>query len=150
MTRPLASESPNEAVITLDPDLSRNCHRLCRINDAYVLLHKNAWVPWLILVPNTTENEMYKMPAELQRKTQATINQLAAFSETYFSADKLNIATIGNIVPQLHIHIIARFKADSWWPEPVWGKPECKPYPEGIVDEIRQAVKHALDIPDSD
>ena len=56
------------------------------------------------------------------------INKLAKFIKTYFKADKINIANLGNIVAQLHIHVIARYKDDKAWPDPVWGKYPQKKY----------------------
>lgn len=68
------------------------------------------------------------------------IDQLAAFVEAHFNADKLNIATIGNIVPQLHIHVIGRFHNDFCWPAPVWGQSERADYTPQRLEQIHQAL----------
>ena len=124
----------------LNPQLQADCYLLGTIDGNTLLLHKNALVPWFILVPDTEEAELFKLPAAHQSNVQSCINQLALFVEQYFTADKLNIATIGNIVPQLHIHIIGRHINDFCWPKPVWGEQESAQYtPKDI-----QAIKHAL------
>lgn len=126
--------------IELHHRLEQDCHILGQLNDCLLLLFKNATVPWFILVPDTLHNELYKMPPEQQARVNEDMARVAAFVENHFKSDKLNIATIGNIVPQLHIHIIGRFTHDLWWPEPVWGQAGIQPYSEEQLSEIRQAL----------
>lgn len=128
---------------TLHPTLAADCHLLGQLQQNYLLLHSNALVPWFILVPDTQQNEIYKLPAPQQLEINKLMQQLAAFTEDYFSCDKLNIATIGNLVPQLHIHIIGRFHSDPWWPAPVWGQPESEAYAPQKIAEIKQALVKA-------
>jgi len=108
-------------MLTLHPQLQADCYEPGTINSSLLLLHKNALVPWFILVPNTHENELFKLePAHQQLK-----------------AEKLNIATIGNIVPQLHIHIIGRHSDDFCWPAPVWGQSEFAHYTPQKLQRIK-------------
>lgn len=125
---------------TLHAQLQADCHVLGMTGDCILLLHKNALIPWFILVPDTTEKELFKLGAEQQNRIQASINSLAHFVEQQFKTDKLNIATIGNIVPQLHIHIIGRFTDDFCWPAPVWGQAGSADYTEGKLQNIKQAL----------
>jgi len=126
--------------VKLHPQLAADCYLLGTIKTSTLLLHKNALIPWFILVPNTDKNELYKLSTEHQQSIQLEVNALAAFTETYFNSDKLNIASIGNIVPQLHIHIISRKVTDFCWPSPVWGKMESMEYTSKQLETITQAL----------
>ena len=125
--------------VKLHSQLQSDCYTLGQINGSTLLLHKNALIPWFILVPDTTVNELYKLEENHQIRVQKTITQLANFVETHFETDKLNIATIGDIVPQLHIHVIGRFTDDFCWPAPVWGQADFAEYNEQDLQSIKQA-----------
>ncbi len=127
----------------LHPTLANDCHLMGMNPAGHLLLHKNATVPWLILVPHTELNEIYKLPDVQQSTVNSQLKQLAAFSEAHFVCDKLNIASIGNVVPQLHIHIISRYTSDPWWPQPVWGQTEFRAYADTEVEALRQALTKA-------
>jgi diadenosine tetraphosphate (Ap4A) HIT family hydrolase len=104
-----------------------------------VLLMNNAMFPWVILVPKRMEiTEIMDLP---QAERTILMEEIAATSkvmkETYWP-DKINVAALGNVVPQLHIHVIARFKTDDVWPEPVWGK--------GKREYTEQSLREALEI----
>lgn len=126
--------------VILHPQLQADCYQLGQVNTSTLLLHKNALVPWFILVPDTIQNEIFKLEADHQLSIQNEINQVASFVERFFKTDKLNIATIGNIVPQLHIHIIGRFKSDFCWPAPVWGQPDSTDYDAQNLQQIKQSL----------
>ena len=126
--------------VQLHPQLSHDCIQLGKVNNSLLLLHKNSLVPWFILVPDTCENEIFKLPVSQQTSVNNEIMTIAAFVEKHFNADKMNIATIGNIVPQLHIHIIARFNDDYCWPKPVWGQSQSSKY----LDIDLQTIKDTL------
>lgn len=131
--------------IQLHPQLSADCIQLGYINSSFLLLHKNSLVPWFILIPDTTENELFKLPLPQQLVVNNEISKLAQFVESHFNADKLNIATIGNIVPQLHVHIIARYFDDAFWPKPVWGQAETSEYTKQEINKIKDTL-HAQKI----
>ncbi len=101
----------------------------------YSGLHKNALVPWLILVPKTNEIELFNCEPQFKRTIRKTVDNLATFSQSYFNADKMNIATLGNVVSQLHIHIIARKTDDFAYPDPVWGKNGFSAYSKKTKDK---------------
>ncbi len=128
---------------SLHQQLQNDCINLGPVNNCTLLLHKNALLPWFILVPHTKQTEIYKIDASQQLQLQQTINQLAKFVEDSFKTDKLNIATIGNIVPQLHIHIIGRFKNDFCWPKPVWGQTDSNDYSDNKIQSIKQLLINA-------
>lgn len=124
----------------IHPQLQQDCYQLGKLQACTLLLHKNALVPWFILLPPTEQRELYQLEPALQQLVQDDINQIAAYVEAHFHPDKLNIATIGNIVPQLHIHIVGRFHNDFCWPAPVWGQSGRDDYTPQDIAAIRQVL----------
>ena len=97
----------------------------------------NAHYSWFILVPKTSETEWFQLSAELQQTLNARINQLSRWIKEALHADKLNTAIIGNVVEQMHIHIIGRKHNDIAWPAVVWGREERLAYSD---DEIQRLI----------
>lgn len=126
--------------IELHPQLKADCYQLGYVKSSILLLHKNALIPWFILVPDTNQNEIFKLEKTQQLSVHEEINSIAHFVEQHFKADKINIATIGNIVPQLHVHIIARHTDDFCWPNPVWGQTKSGEYSESDVLSLKQTL----------
>jgi diadenosine tetraphosphate (Ap4A) HIT family hydrolase len=89
-----------------------------------VLLKNEKSFIWFLLVPRRNNIvELTDLTISDQQLLLAEINQLSTIIENEFKPDKINIATIGNQVPQLHVHVVGRFKTDSLWPESIWQKP---------------------------
>ena len=87
---------------------------------------------WLIIVPKRDGlREWHHLPTDEQRQLLTQVNALAGQLETVTGADKINIGALGNMVPQLHIHVIARFEGDPCWPGPVWGQGQPELWAEG-------------------
>ena len=92
--------------------------RLCEIR----LMNDSNW-PWVLLVPRVAGvREIYQLAPEQQRQLLAESSLLGEGMMALFGGDKLNVAALGNMVPQLHLHHIVRFDGDPAWPGPVWGK----------------------------
>ncbi|EXJ14347.1 HIT domain-containing protein [Imhoffiella purpurea] len=128
----------------LHPRLMADTHVLCESVSTVLLLMDNALLPWFILVPKTDRTELHRLEPGLRRSVRDETDRLAAFVESEFAPDKLNIATIGNLVPQLHIHVIARYRSDPCWPAPVWGRPERRDYEHGQVERLRARVLETM------
>lgn len=105
----------------LHPRLGADCHRLGRIGHCELLLNRNAAVPWFILVPHTGVLELFDLDPPLRAELEAAGDALARWLKRRFGCDKVNVAAIGNLVPQLHVHIVGRRAGDACWPLPVWG-----------------------------
>jgi diadenosine tetraphosphate (Ap4A) HIT family hydrolase len=87
-----------------------------------VLLSKEALGPWLILVPRKEDlTEIHHLPEDEQYQLIRESSAVATLLEDNYQADKINVGALGNLVPQLHVHHIARFKVDVAWPGPIWG-----------------------------
>jgi diadenosine tetraphosphate (Ap4A) HIT family hydrolase len=128
----------------LDPRLAADCHLLGRLKLCRVLLMDNALLPWFILVPETDRTEIIDLESDTQALLYGEINLVAAFVERRFAPHKLNIAAIGNIVRQLHVHIVGRYENDYAWPGVVWGRPERSPYAADDVKSIGQGLADSL------
>ncbi len=108
---------------SLHPTLKRDTHRIARLSLCDALLMDNALYPWVILVPRVEgASEIIDLSETDQRRLLEETAHVSDAMKRLFSPDKLNIAALGNQVPQLHMHIIARFRHDPAWPNPVWGK----------------------------
>ena len=104
---------------------------LCRL-----LLMNDRQYPWTILVPRRAGlREIYELHESDQLRFWRESAQLSKTLMTAFSGDKLNVAALGNMVPQLHVHHIVRFKGDPAWPAPVWGKHPAQPYEGAMLNE---------------
>ncbi len=113
---------------------------LCR-----VLLMNDSRYPWLILVPRCEDvSEMFELtPAQQQQLWQET-SHAGRVLKNIFQADKINIATLGNVVKQLHMHVVVRMQGDDAWPAPVWGKGSALAYTEEAIKDIRQRLEVGL------
>ena len=109
------------ASFTLHPQLAADCHVLGRCGPIHVLLHRTAQLPWLLLVPETTETELHRLPSALRADLDALAGALGEQLLQDFACEKLNVAAIGNVVPQLHLHVVGRRRDDPLWPRVVWG-----------------------------
>jgi diadenosine tetraphosphate (Ap4A) HIT family hydrolase len=115
---------------------------------SFWLLLNNQNFPWFILVPKTDKQELFELSAQAQKRLQAKTNQLSRFITEQFPFDKLNIASIGNIVRQLHIHVIARSASDPCWPGVVWGTKHVTKYKQDDVEAIKEALQYFLSTSD--
>jgi diadenosine tetraphosphate (Ap4A) HIT family hydrolase len=129
----------------LHPQLARDCRRLGRLPLCHVLLHRNGAVPWFILVPEVAERELYRVVGPARAALDREVDAVAAFVFDHFPVEKLNVAAIGNLVPQLHIHVVGRRSDDACWPQPVWGHlTQEHPYREQEVARVTEALAAAL------
>lgn len=118
----------------LHPQLAADCFVLGRRGPIQVLLHRTAQLPWLLLVPETTATELHRLPAGSRQALQDLADQLGQRLLEDFACEKLNVAAIGNVVPQLHLHVVGRRRDDPLWPRVVWGN--LAPGPERSGDEV--------------
>ncbi|MGB5147391.1 MAG: HIT family protein [Porticoccaceae bacterium] len=132
---------------TLHRQLAEDCHVLGETATALVLLHRNATVPWLILVPRTTHGEFLELPDALRASLLDDCARLARYIQSRHGAEKINFASIGNLVPQLHLHVVGRHASDACWPLPVWGHLNATAtYSDAEVTIIREEIRDALGI----
>ncbi len=129
----------------LDSRLERDGARIGHFPLCWLLLMHDSNYPWFVLVPDRDgAREIHDLSRADQIQLIDESSALARALEKAFSPDKLNIAALGNIVAQLHIHHIVRYKGDPAWPEPVWGKHPPVPYEPGGWAHRALALREAL------
>ncbi|QVM90187.1 HIT domain-containing protein [Pseudomonas entomophila] len=132
-------------MFTLDSRLQQDSLVLGDLPLCRLLLSKDANYPWFILVPRRADvSELFELDEADQRQLWEETTALAEALKDAFAADKMNIATLGNVVSQLHMHVIVRRHGDAAWPAPVWGKVPAVDYTPEQVEGIRQRVSVLL------
>lgn len=129
----------------LHPQLAADCIPIAEAPLSRLLLSKDARYPWFILVPRRADiREIYELSEADQAQLLLESSTLGKAAMQAFAGDKLNVAALGNMVPQLHVHHIVRYKTDAAWPGPVWGQHPAVAYDEaGRADRI-QSLKTRL------
>lgn len=129
----------------LHPTLAADCHLLGSWQDLRILLHRDAHVRWFILVPETEAAEWHELPPALRERLSEASSAISYMLKAELACDKVNIAAIGNLVPQFHFHVIGRRRSDPYWPGVVWGRvvPGAV-YADGELDALRAGVFAAL------
>lgn len=124
----------------LHEQLAVDTHPLTTWSLCDVRLMDDSNYPWLVLVPRVADaREMIELGAEQRRTLVEEIDRASRLLRDVFRPFKLNVAALGNLVPQLHVHVIARFEDDPAWPKPVWGTAAARPYePEELVRRIER------------
>lgn len=132
--------------LTLDPRLAADTLSLADLPLCRALLMNDARYPWVILVPRRESvSEVYELDAADQAQLWREATALGEVLNRAFQGDKLNIATLGNVVGQLHLHLVVRFEHDAAWPGPVWGKGEAEPYTPEQQRERRELILAHMD-----
>ena len=130
----------------LDSRLQQDTVVVGRFDLSLVLLHKDANYPWCILVPQREDvREIHHLDVEDQVQLVHESSHLAEVMTDLFRPIKMNVAALGNLVSQLHIHHIARFEDDPAWPAPVWGKVEAKVYEKDELTRCIRRLRSALE-----
>jgi diadenosine tetraphosphate (Ap4A) HIT family hydrolase len=135
------------ATFALDPRLAGDTLAVCDLPLSTVRLMNDARFPWLILVPRRVDtSELLDLdPADRLRLWDEVASASQALAEIA-KPKKLNVAAIGNIVAQLHVHIVARHESDAAWPRPVWGVGVAESYQTSAAEELIVAVRRALQV----
>ena len=130
---------------SLDPQLAADNVAAGDLPLCRVLVSRDANYPWLVLVPRRAERvELGDLADAEQAVLMAEITRCGAALREITGAHKLNVAALGNVVRQLHVHVIARFPGDPAWPGPVWGAVPAKAYEDPALDEFVRRLRAAL------
>ncbi|PHS27454.1 MAG: HIT family protein [Methylophaga sp.] len=125
----------------LDPRLDQDTIAIGNFSLCKVLLMNDARYPWVILVPRLTGlTEVFQLNDPQQLQLMKESNFVAEKLKQWAQADKMNVAALGNVVSQLHIHHVVRFSGDETWPAPVWGKGQAVQYTEAERDAVCQQL----------
>ncbi|HHF2977870.1 TPA: HIT family protein [Vibrio diabolicus] len=131
----------------LHPQLAKDTSVIGHFQLCVALLHKDNAVPWVILVPKRENlKELHHLPMQEQQQFLLESQAVSQALEATFRPDKLNLGALGNMVPQLHIHHIARFKDDMAWPGPVWGNTKGEFRTDEEQEEILKRIRNVLSL----
>ena len=126
---------------SLHPQLAKDTATACDLALSRVLAMNDAEFPWLILVPRRTSvSEIIDLGDE-QAILMEELSLISRVLKDETRCDKLNVAAIGNVVPQLHVHVVARRKDDAAWPEPVWGAVPRRAYEADAMQRFVAAIR---------
>ena len=122
---------------SLHPLLIDSTIELAQLPLSTLLLSNDKQYPWFILVPRVADiQDIYQLADQEQSQLLAESSLLSRLLMKLYQGEKMNVAAIGNICPQLHLHHIVRFKDDIAWPAPVWGFKQAVPYSENEINEV--------------
>jgi diadenosine tetraphosphate (Ap4A) HIT family hydrolase len=131
--------------ISLDPRLAADSIAIGKLALCEVRLQDDARFPWLILVPQRDRlTELFDLPEAERTTAMEEIAQCGAALRAVTQCLKINVGALGNIVRQLHIHIVARNEDDDAWPGPVWGVGRRKPYDAAAREDLIARLRSAL------
>ena len=129
----------------LDPRLADDTLPLGRLTLSRLLLMNDCQYPWLILVPEQPGlSELFDLAEGDRQRLMQEIATVAAALADVCRPSKINVGALGNIVRQLHVHVVARSDSDPAWPGPVWGKLPPSPYSEDAAAHWRQRLTVAM------
>jgi diadenosine tetraphosphate (Ap4A) HIT family hydrolase len=134
-----------KSMFELHPRLAEDSLVIGRFDLSLLLLSKDANYPWCILVPQVDDVfEIHHLSEEEQVQLIRESCRLSEVMTSLFDAHKMNVAALGNVVRQLHVHHIARFEDDLAWPQPIWGKLPAKAYGADQLAERIKRLQNAL------
>ena len=129
----------------LHSKLAADTFEVLSLEVSQLLLMNDARYPWLILVPRVSGmRDLHNLSTKQYQAVTQEIVQVSEVLESLAQAHKMNVGALGNMVPQLHIHIIARQTNDAAWPAPVWGVGEAQPYSEDAAKTLIQKIASKL------
>ena len=136
-------------MFTLHPQLAKDTFKIGDLPLSTVLLCNDANYPWVILVPRQNGIcEAFELKDTEQKQLMVESNGIAKLMSQHFDADKMNVAALGNQVPQLHVHHIVRYQNDDAWPGPIWGAVPNKPYSEERKEALLEALRQLSSVLD--
>jgi diadenosine tetraphosphate (Ap4A) HIT family hydrolase len=129
----------------LDPRLESDSIGIAPIGLCELRLSKDSRWPWLILIPRRAEmTEIFELTPLDQVLLTFEVEMVAAALKKITGATKINVGALGNVVRQLHVHVVARFEGDANWPGPIWGFGTAEPYEDGKRDQFIATLREAL------
>ena len=126
--------------------LQRDAIELLALPLSTLLLMNDSNYPWFVLVPRVDNiQDIYQLDWEQQQQFLNESSMLSEILMQLFKGTKMNVAALGNVCPQLHVHHIVRFEEDISWPKPVWGQVPMKAYTLTELENLKEKVLPALD-----
>jgi diadenosine tetraphosphate (Ap4A) HIT family hydrolase len=140
-----------EMIFTLHQQLAKDGIELADFPLCKLLLCNDSAYPWFILVPKVADiSEIYQLDWQQQQQLLNESSLLSELLMQVFAGDKMNVAALGNVVEQLHVHHVVRFKSDAQWPKPIWGQQALTPYSDEEVTALKAKLLPQLAVIFSD
>ena len=132
---------------SLHSQLAKDCFELAELPLCKLLLCNDSAYPWFILVPKVNDiTDIYQLDWQQQQQLLNESSLLSELLMQVFSGDKMNVAALGNVVEQLHVHHIVRYKKDASWPKPIWGQQPLTPHTDEELAELKAKLLPQLSI----
>lgn len=132
---------------TLHQQLINDCFELAEFPLCKLLLCNDSAYPWFILVPKVADiTDIYQLEWQQQQQLLNESSLLSELLMQVFAGDKMNVAALGNVVEQLHVHHVVRFRSDVSWPKPIWGQQPTTPYTDAEFTELKAKVLPKLSV----
>lgn len=133
----------------LHPQLANDCYELATFPLCKLLLCNDSAYPWFILVPKVNNiSDIYQLDWQQQQQLLNESSLLSELLMQVFGGDKMNVAALGNVVEQLHVHHVVRYKTDASWPKPIWGQQPLTPYADdelvSLKEKLLPQISHIL------
>ena len=126
---------------SINPQLEQDSIFLDRWTLCDVRLINDQQYPWILLIPRREGvRDLHELTQEDYLQLMKESRRLSETMQTVFQSEKMNVAALGNVVPQLHLHHIARYQSDPAWPKPVWGVFPMQPYSNEQLQEIKEKL----------
>lgn len=135
------------STFSLHPQLEKDCYELADFPLSKLLLCNDSAYPWFILVPKVNDiTDIYQLDWQQQQQLLNESSMLSELLMQVFEGDKMNVAALGNVVEQLHVHHIVRFKTDVCWPKPIWGQQSLTPYSSDELSQLKEKLLPKLSV----
>lgn len=135
----------------IHPQLLADCHVLGHLDSGALLLSRNSSLHWFILVPETDLEDLLDLPAARLQRVIADCRGISQVLKSSLRYPKVNFAGLGNVVPQMHLHIVGRRPQDGCWPKPIWGQlPDADDWSAQALGHLRATLQDELGLRDAD
>ncbi len=132
---------------SLHPQLTNDCFELAEFPLCKLLLCNDSAYPWFILVPKVNDiTDIYQLDWQQQQQILNESSLLSELLMQVFDGDKMYVAALGNVVEQLHVHHVVRYKVDTSWPKPIWGQQPLTPYSDSELHSLKEKLLPNLSV----
>lgn len=146
-------EQIDEQELLIDDDfilhaqLQQDCITIAELPLSKLLLCNDSQYPWFILVPKVNNiKDAYQLNWQQQQQLQNESSLISELLMQVFNGDKMNVAALGNVVEQLHVHHVVRYTTDATWPKPIWGQLPLKPYSDAELATLKEKLLPGLSV----
>jgi len=141
----MSEEMTLSADFNLHPQLAQDCYELADLPLCKLLLCNDSAYPWFILVPKVNDiTDIYQLDWQQQQQLLNESSLLSELLMQVFNGDKMNVAALGNVVEQLHVHHVVRYKKDISWPKPIWGQQPLTSYTDDELASLKEQLMPKL------